>query len=128
MASWLTCSLCGVVQEVAVDDPMPLDWRPTKDEQGILCPGCVKNAGLEQVARDISSVLKETTKGLEDVRKSREIRPEDMLIPMDAPIREAEHRAAEAQEELEERLRRKLDVETIDEDECEVCRGPCQGH
>lgn len=112
MASWLTCSLCGVVQEVAIDDPMPLDWRPTKNQQGILCPACVKNAGLEQVARDISAVLKETENGLRELRKSREVPPEIIAMPMDAPAREAERRATE---DL-------LDVE------CVVCDGPCQGH
>jgi hypothetical protein len=87
MASWLTCSLCGVIQEVAVDDPMPRDWRPTKDEQGILCPTCVKDSGLECVARDISAVLKETARGLEQLRKDRVVPPEIMAMPMDAPAR-----------------------------------------
>lgn len=101
MASWLTCSLCGVIQEVAVDDPMPLNWRPTKDGQGILCPGCVKDSGLESVARDISAVL-------EQLRKDREVPPEIMLMPMDAPAREREQ---------------------FDEPHgCVVCGGPCVGH
>ena len=126
MASWLTCSLCGVVQEVAIDDPMPLDWRPTKSQEGILCPSCVKNSGLEQVALDISAVLKETDGKLEELRKSREVPPEMMEMPCDAPVREEQARATRAAEELEELLRKQ--IELVDDEECEVCRGPCQGH
>lgn len=115
MASWLTCSLCGVVREIGIDQPMPMNWRPTNNGEGILCPGCVKDSGLESVARDISAVLKETARGLEQLRKDREVPPEIMLMPMDAPAREYE-RATRG------------DDTTLDEDACDVCRGPCQGH
>ena len=103
MASWLTCALCGVVQEVSVDEPMPRDWKPTADGEGILCPECAKESGLEKVARDISQTLKQLD--LESAL-DRVVPPEIQLIPMDAPAR----------------------FDANEEDYCVVCKGPCQGH
>lgn len=108
MASWLTCALCGVVQEVAVDEPMPRDWKPTADGEGVWCPECTKNEGLRKVGHDISQTLKQL-----DLESAL-----DHVVPPEVQSDDL------------------LDVEVIPPpddfedsfEECEVCKGPCQGH
>lgn len=85
MATFVVCTRCGRVQEIAGIDQLPDHWRRSPDE--LLCPRCCLG----------------TPDGVMD-----EILEEEVIYP-------SHHNDT-------------IDETFNEEDLCDVCRGPCQGH
>jgi hypothetical protein len=81
MATWITCSQCGKIEEITATEQIPTGWREAADK--LWCPACA-DANEDEAVGDVLD--------------------EEVIYPTTST------------------------GDTFDDDYCEVCDGPCQGH